>query len=63
MVITKLVTLTSVQVLALHATPIIALAAPPAGYINNIFGVSVRVVYNSVAYAGQWKFNARKVFE
>lgn len=52
MVVTKLITLTSVQVLALHATPIIALAAPPAGYVNNIFGINVRLVYNSAAYAG-----------
>lgn len=43
--------ITSAQVLLLNTTPIIVLPTPPVGYINNILGVSINLVYNSVAYA------------
>jgi hypothetical protein len=51
MIVTKKITLTPAQIYALFVTPYVALAAPPAGYVNNILGVSIDKVYNTLAYA------------
>src|ERR1019366_7077669 len=37
-------------VIALYGTPAVALPAPPAGYVNNILGISHAMTYNSTAY-------------
>ncbi len=48
----KKVTFTPAAVYLLNAVPAIALAAPAAGFVNNILGITEKLVFNSFAYAG-----------
>lgn len=38
------------QILVMGDTPIVALPAPPAGYVNVIFSISHYMVYNGIPY-------------
>ena len=48
----KKTTLSSAQILALHATPINILPAPASGYVNCILGIGQDMTYNSIVYGG-----------
>lgn len=56
MIQVKQVTLSPTIILALYATPVVALAAPPSGFVNNILGISHDMTYVSAAYATATKF-------
>ena len=49
--VTKRVTISSAEILALNTTPKTLLAAPGAGYYNDVYSVSYSLDYGSAAYA------------
>lgn len=52
MIKTKQITLIPSQIYGVYATPLIALPAPPTGYVNNILGVTEYLNYNTTQYSG-----------
>lgn len=48
---TTKVTISSAQILALNTTPITLLAAPGAGFVNEVISVTFFLDYNSIPYA------------
>lgn len=56
MIIVKKITLTPADIFALFVTPQIILPAPAAGFVNNIFGITNAMIYNSATYTGMGFF-------
>jgi len=52
MITIKEITVTSAEILDLHNTPVSLLAAPAAGYANNILGVTGFLDFNTTPYTG-----------
>ena len=50
MIQVKKIIYTPANIYAMFATPQIVLAAPPAGYANNILGISHHLIFNTLAY-------------
>lgn len=48
----KKTTLTAAQIIASFAAPVNILAAPPAGFVNNVVAISFNMVYGGAAYTG-----------
>lgn len=48
----KKITYTPADIFAMNGTPQNVLAAPAAGYVNNILAISHDMVFNSAAYTG-----------
>ena len=46
----KKITYTPANIYAMFATPQIVLPAPPIGYVNNILGITHKMVFNTAAY-------------
>ena len=52
MIKVKKTTITSAELLALNVTSKTILAAQVSGKVNNVIGISAKLDYNSIAYAG-----------
>ena len=50
MIAVKKITYVPADIFAMNGAPQLVLAAPPAGYVNNILGISHDMTFNSAAY-------------